>query len=147
MHAIKKAARREAWYNSDETDQTRQYNPFSRASTNQRRRAADTDVEAGNPNSLSHVQTENDVGPSPIEARRKEQWSPNSGPNKAPTFPSGPSGQIPERRAEESEKSDDYISSEVKSSKGSSDKPLSNGSTDDPIADPSTSADGARNRK
>ena len=146
IDAIKKAARREAWYSTDETDQTRTYNPFSRASTHRQRKQRD--VENGNLNGLQHVRSENDVGPSPIETQRKADWQPNGGPQKAPTFPSGPSGAIPGRRAEDVEKNDDFIGSE-ETSKESSEKPLSNGSADEPngIAERSVGGEGARNRK
>jgi hypothetical protein len=46
---------------------------------------------------LTHVQTENDAGPSPIEAyRRREDAQSSPGPHKAPTFPQGPSTDLPQ---------------------------------------------------
>ncbi|TKA66576.1 hypothetical protein B0A55_08268, partial [Friedmanniomyces simplex] len=149
MHAIKKAARREAWYGSEQPDagRTINYNPFSRVSTHRQRKQQH--VEEGDVNRLSTVRSENDVGPSPIEAKRKEAWTANGGPSKAPTFPAGPSGRLPENRYQ-NEKSDDILSGED-TSKGSSEKPLSSGApTDEPTGNVDRSVGtegGARNRK
>ncbi|KAK5702656.1 hypothetical protein LTR97_003602 [Elasticomyces elasticus] len=147
IDAIKKAARRDAWYGTEdpETGRTVNYNPFSRVSTHRQRKQQD--VENGDMNRLSTVRSENDVGPSPIEARRKEAFTSTGGPNKAPTFPAGPTGVLPSRR---DEKSDDIISGEG-TSKDSSEKPTSgsepsddaNGFTDKSVG----AAGGARKRK
>ncbi|KAK0356110.1 hypothetical protein LTR02_011634 [Friedmanniomyces endolithicus] len=146
MHAIKKAARREAWYGSDQPDAARtiNYNPFSRNINRQRRQQ---DVE-NNLNQLSHVRSENDVGPSPIEAKRKEAWASQGGPSKAPTFPSGPAGPLPGREYHD-DKIDDVVS-HGDTSKDSSEKP-SSGSAPTDEANGVDRADGteggARNRK
>jgi Ca2+:H+ antiporter len=145
MHSIKKAARKEAWFNSYSDAENRVYNPFSRVNT---RRKTQPDVEQGESRGLSHINTENDAGPSPIEARRKEEFRPTSaGPQKAPTFPQGPSGAFPDRH---DEKSDEITSSEG-TSKDSTEKPSTNGyPKDEPngfVDQPVSNEGGARKRK
>ncbi|KAK5105777.1 hypothetical protein LTR62_002157 [Meristemomyces frigidus] len=116
MHSIKKLARREAWYG--EPDQ-QSYNPFGRYNIHrQQRKAVDPEQGiAGNGLPLSQVQTENNLGPSPVEAQRKEDWQPTPGPHKAPTYPQGPSNDLPEKHGDKV----DGTTQSTSASKGSSD--------------------------
>ena len=95
IDAIKKAARREAWYHNNDPDQPRTYNFWGRVNT---RPHKSTDEESA-PGSLQHTQTENDAGPSPVEERRRKSWQNESnefnGPQKSGTFPQGPQGWMP----------------------------------------------------
>lgn len=103
IDAIKKAARREAWYSPDQS--SRSYNPFGRLQTRPPRRLPDE--ESGDGGFISHTWTESDA-PSPIETRRLQEGRPvSSGVHKAGTFPAGPTDDIPQRG-----KSDDVTSSE-----------------------------------
>lgn len=104
MHAIKTAARREAWYTPDQT--SRSYNPFGRLQHRPPRRVPDE--ESGDGRLIVHTWTESDA-PSPIETRRLQEGRPvSSGVHKAGTFPAGRTDDIPHQRS----KSDEITSSE-----------------------------------
>ncbi|KAK4574890.1 hypothetical protein LTR86_001732 [Recurvomyces mirabilis] len=143
MHSIKKIARREAWY-----DEGPSYNPFGRYNVHrQQKKVADEELANGaNGGPLNHVQTENNLGPSPVETQRKTDWQPQPGPHKAPTYPQGPENDMPEKREE---KVDD-ISPSASTSKGSSEKPAQPqreipSVTEDSVG--SQNGDGTRKRK
>lgn len=90
---IKQAARRDAWYNNnDSNDNHRTYNPFGRMNTRPR---VGTDVE--NQNDLSHIQSSDQV--STLEDQRRslatQENSPFRGPEKSRTYPQGPHGGMP----------------------------------------------------
>ncbi|KAK4544358.1 hypothetical protein LTR36_004249 [Oleoguttula mirabilis] len=143
VDSIKKAARREAWFNQQDSE-NKTYNPFGRYNARQQKMR---DEEEGESRGLEHVYTENDAGPSPIESRRRDEARPYSGIKKAGTFPDGPSGDMPEAR----EKSDDITSEE--GSQENSEKPLTNGvvkEAPDGVTESSvgqTGEGGARKRK
>ncbi|KAK5121485.1 hypothetical protein LTR85_005318 [Meristemomyces frigidus] len=135
VDSIKKAARREAWFNNEDSG-TKTYNPFGRYGARQPKLR---DEEAGGSRGLEHVQTENDAGPSPIETKRRDESRPYSGIRKAGTYPDGPLGDLPEGR----DRYDDITSEET--SKGSSEKPLTNGASNEPpegVIDPSVEQSG-----
>lgn len=117
MHSIKKAARREAWFNNLDDPENKTYNLFGRYRPKRSR-----DEENGSNGELTHVSTENDAT-SPLEARRRKSNAadnaPFSGPRRAGTFPEGPAsnGTVPPSR----DRSDDVTSSEGMS-KDSSEK-------------------------
>ncbi len=100
MHSIKKAARRSAWYEGED-DGVKTYNPFGRVSNKPRRKR---DEEQGG---LYHANTENDVGPSPVEGQRRQEFLGDdekiNGVAKSGTFPAGPSGGLPRRSHEKYE--------------------------------------------
>ena len=117
IDSIKKAARREAWYPSDDTGSTA-YNPFGRFNPRQKKLRDEENV--GGSRGLEHVSTENDAGPSPIESARRDEHRLN-GPRKAGTFPPGGDVGMPPS----SEKSED-IPSSVDTSNDSSNRTLTN---------------------
>ena len=121
VDSIKKAARKSAWYQSDD-DEYKTYNPFGRISNRPR-----PDVETGAP--LHHTPTENDAGPSPMQTERRKQFEGDDednihGVSKSGTYPAGPSGGIPRRSNEK------YEEHAIDNSEGSNDSTFNKGSSD-----------------
>lgn len=148
VDSIKKAARREAWFNQEGAE-VKTYNPFGRYNGRQQRlRDEETGGSRGLEPGLEHAYTEDDAGPSPIETKRRDESRPYSGVKKAGTFPDGPLGDMPESRTKYED-----ISSEERS-QGNSEKPLTNGASRDapegvteaPVGPPNGEG-GARKRK
>ncbi|KAK5136602.1 hypothetical protein LTR08_002616 [Meristemomyces frigidus] len=143
IDAIKKAARREAWYTDDGEPPTRSYNPFGRLGIRQKKLRD----EEGGGRGLEHVVTENDAGPSPIESKRRQEHK-FSGIKKAGTFPDSPDDNV--GLPTNWEKSEDAPLS-ADASQGSSDRPFTNRETKetpDSVGDSSVGPDGgARKRK
>lgn len=130
MHSIKKAARREAWYsNSDPESQSRIPNIFSRYNPQQQRRLPDE--ETGQ--ELHHRVTENDLGPTSLETKRREDDRPSSGIRKAGTFPEGRADvDVPEKRTERE------LTSSEDTTNANSEKPLADGISRDTEVDGTT---------
>lgn len=91
IDAIKRAARRSAWYPSDDEPTT--FNPYGRFGARQRKQR---DVENGARDGgiLEHISTENNAV-SPIEANRRSQYdaekAESGAPKRAGTYPGGSS--------------------------------------------------------
>lgn len=94
IDSIKKAARREAWYQRNE-DGTKVFSPWGRVDTRQQKKQHDLE-EGMSP--IEHSSTEN-ASSSPIATRRMESAEegnrPFSGPPKSGTFPQSASGHPP----------------------------------------------------
>ncbi|KAI7089841.1 Calcium/proton exchanger [Hortaea werneckii] len=120
MHSIKKAARREAWFNNNNDDENRlPFNLVGRWHPQQQQRALDEEEggAGGAGGELEHRRTENDAEPTSIEMKRREADRPTSGLRKAPTFPDGRSDiNIPDKQIERG-----------LTSSGGSEKPLTSG--------------------
>lgn len=100
MHAIKKAARREAWYNHDPENRSLFGTLVERHNPSQQRRIPDE--EEGTTRSFQHRNSETAAGPTPAESRRRENDRPLSGVSKSGTFPRGSKDDVemPEKRFE-----------------------------------------------
>ncbi|KAI7162977.1 Calcium/proton exchanger [Hortaea werneckii] len=118
MHSIKKAARREAWFNNNNDDENRlPFNLVGRWHPQQQQRALDEEEGGAGGGELEHRRTENDAQPTSIEMKRREADRPTSGLRKAPTFPDGRSDiNIPDKQIERG-----------LTSSGGSEKPLTSG--------------------
>ncbi|RMY70198.1 hypothetical protein D0864_10938, partial [Hortaea werneckii] len=119
MHSIKKAARREAWFNNNNDDENRlPFNLVGRWHQQQQQRALDEEEGGGGVGrELEHRRTENDAEPTSIEMKRRDADRPTSGLRKAPTFPDGRSDiNIPDKQLERG-----------LTSSGGSEKPLTSG--------------------
>ena len=141
VDSIKKAARREAWFhNFDDTD-NKTYNFFGRY----RPKRLD-DPESGDTRDLTHVSTENDA-PSPIEARRRANDLPPSGPRKAGTFPNGPAsnGNLPSSRGQSDDIAPSEMTSKDSDEKGDLNPADTNGTNG--MVDRSVGNEGTRKRK
>jgi len=95
MHSIKKAARRQAWYNDDQHNGSRTYNPFGRVNPRSSLKAPPIDQEAY----ITHVSTETEVE-TPIERRRHEEFAntPNGliAPNRSGTWNGNGTANVPD---------------------------------------------------